>query len=262
MADLSILILSHNKPVFIKEAVQSVLAQTHQNWEAILIDSGVLFRQGFFDFIQDPRIRVRPSGETPEQARTLNMASWCFNNVLRSGELTGDLVLYLCDDDILYPNAFATFWNYYTRLNREPQAMYASEDVGLVEADGRTKTLDRRVADRPAGQYCKGRKLDCQVDYLQFCHTRAILDQMRTAYKTTEYHREDRGHADHADGIFMEQIGALTTVHNIDEVIGMNRRTPGSINLEYADTAFGRSVALMKAKVKGLRRIIDRGYLF
>ncbi len=48
MADISILILSHNKPDFVKEAVQSVLDQTHQNWEAILIDSGVLHGRGIF----------------------------------------------------------------------------------------------------------------------------------------------------------------------------------------------------------------------
>ncbi|MDB6112523.1 MAG: cgeD, partial [Pedosphaera sp.] len=215
MANLSIIILSHNKPAFVKEALQSVLDQTHQNWEAILIDSGVLLKQGFFDYITDKRIRVIASGESAEQAKKTNMASWCFNRLIRAGELHGELVMYLCDDDILYPQAFETFWGFYTAHNREPQAMYASQDIGLVDSQGATQIIGKRIADRPAGRFCKGRKLDCEVDYLQFCHSRAILEKMRVAYRTDEYHPEDLRRRAYADGVFMEKIGSLTKIHNI-----------------------------------------------
>src|SRR4051794_34427986 len=113
MPNVSIIILSHNKPDFVKEAVQSVLDQTHQDWEAVLIDSGVLLKQGFFDYIKDERIEVVPSGETPEMAKQMNIASWCFNKLLRSGRLQGELIMYLCDDDVLYKEAFETFWDFY-----------------------------------------------------------------------------------------------------------------------------------------------------
>src|SRR5690349_2212830 len=112
MADVSIILVSHNKPQFVKEAVQSVLDQTFQNWEAVLVDSGVLLNQGFFKYIKDKRFTVMPSGETPELAQTKTMATWCFNNVLNSGKLSGELIMYLCDDDILYPKAFETFWKF------------------------------------------------------------------------------------------------------------------------------------------------------
>lgn len=46
MPDLSILIVSHNKPRFAKAAVQSVLDQTYSSWQGILMDSGVLLNQG------------------------------------------------------------------------------------------------------------------------------------------------------------------------------------------------------------------------
>ena len=142
MADLSIIITSHNKPRFAKEAVQSVLDQTHSKWQGILVDSGVLLNQGFFDYLRDPRLQVIPSNETPELARTRNMASWCFNRVLNSGQPTGELIMYLNDDDLLYPEAFATYWNFYQEHNREPQAMYASQDIGLVDAEGKTQISD------------------------------------------------------------------------------------------------------------------------
>jgi hypothetical protein len=253
MPDLTILIVSHNKPRFAKAAVQSVLDQTHRDWQGILMDSGVLLSQGFFDYLKDPRLKVIPSGETPEQARTSNMASWCFNRLLNSGQVTGELIMYLNDDDLLYPEAFETYWSFYKQHDRAPQAMYASQDIGLVDPDGKTQVIGRRVADRPGGRSCKGRKLDCQVDYLQFCHTAKILEKFREAYKTTHYHSEDKRDAHHADGIFMEQIGALTKVYPIDKVLSMNRRTVQSANLEYSASPLGRLMVLFRAKLRGAR---------
>jgi hypothetical protein len=259
MADLSILIVSHNKPRFAKAAVQTVLDQTHPDWQGILMDSGVLLNQGFFDYLKDPRLKIIPSGETPEQARTSNMASWCFNRLLNSGQVAGELIMYLNDDDLLYPDAFETYWNFYQQHDRAPQAMYASQDVGLVGPDGKTQIIGHRGADRPGGRFGRGRRLDCRVDYLQFCHTAKILDKFREAYKTTEYHSEDKRDAHHADGIFMEQIGALTKVYNIDKVLSMNRRTVQSANLEYSASPLGRLMVLFRAKLRGAReRLFSR----
>ena len=253
MPDISVIILSHNKPTVVKQAVQSVLEQTHQNWEGVLVDSGVLFNQGVFKDLNDPRLKVRASGEPPGFGKTTNMASWCFNRWLNSGQVRGELILYLCDDDLFYPEAFATLWNFYTEHNREPQAMYASQDIGLLGRDGQTRVIGQRIAKRPAGKFCRGAKLDCKVDYLQFCHTAKILTKFREIYQTDRYHNEDRRTGHHADGIFMEQIGKLTTVHPINKVLSMNRRTETSINLEYATTPLGRAWAMLKAKGKGAR---------
>src|ERR1043166_3212174 len=135
MPHFSIIIVSHNKPQLVRQAVQGVLDQTHGNWEAVLVDSGVLLNQGFFSYLSDSRVRIIASGETPEMGRTTNMASWCFNQVLNSGQVTGELIMYLCDDDLIYPEAFETYWNFYVQNDRVPQAMYASQHIGLVQRD-------------------------------------------------------------------------------------------------------------------------------
>ena len=254
MPEISIIIVSHNKPVLVKEAVHSVLEQSHGDWQAILVDSGVLYGQGFFDFIADNRFEVRPSGEAAGAGQTRNMASWCFNEVLNSGDVKGDLVMYLCDDDLLYKDAFATFCRFYRKHGREPQAMYASQDIGLLKPDGTTQIVGQRRARRLAGRFCKGAKLDCRVDYLQFCHTTKILQRFRETYGTDRYHSESKADAAHADGIFMEQVGALTTVYNIDQVLSLNRRTPDSANLAYSTTRVGRFFDLVCANYKGLVR--------
>jgi hypothetical protein len=137
--------------------------------------------------------------------------------------------------------------------------MYASQDIGVVDLQGKNQIIGRRIADRPAGRFCRGRKLDCQVDSLQLCYTSKLLENFRQAYKTTHYHSEDKRDAHHADGIFMEQLGALTKIYNIDKVLSMNRRTADSVNLEYASTPLGRLRATLRAKIKGTRdRIFSR----
>ena len=253
MPEVSIIIISHNKPQSIKEAVQGVLSQSHKNWEAVLVDSGILLSRGFFGYLDDCRVRVIPSGETVGLAKTRNMGAWCCNKVLNSNLITGELVMYLCDDDLLYPDAFETYWNFYQQHDRVPQAMYASQDIGLVDPDGKTQIIGHRLADRPAGRFCKGQRMDCQVDYLQLCHTAKILDKFREVYKTAQYHSEDKRDAHHADGIFMEQIGALTKVYNIEKVLSMNRRTAESANLEYSASTFGRLLVTLRAKLRGAR---------
>ena len=221
----------------------------------------MLLNQGFFSYLNDPRIKVVASGETPELARTKNMASWCFNRLINSGQIKGELVMYLCDDDLIYPEAFATFWKFYRDHDREPQAMYSSQHIGLVAPDGTTKVIGERIADRPGGKFCKGRRLDCRVDYLQFCHTTSILEKFRERYQTTEYHLEDRRYAHHADGIFMEKIGALTAIHPVPEILSMNRRTAESVNLSYSASATGRLFITLKEKVKGAwERMFSRPY--
>jgi spore maturation protein CgeD len=258
MPGVSLIIVSHNKPAFVKEAIQSLLAQTYRDWEAVLVDSGILLNQGFFKDVSDPRLTIQWSGESPGFARSVNVAAWCFNEWLNSGKVKGELIMYLCDDDLLYPEAFETFWKYYSGHNREPQAMYASQDIGLVNELGQTKIIGKRLAKKPAGKFCRGVRLDCRVDYLQFCHSRAMLQKFAAAYKTTRYHSEDKKETSHADGIFMEQIGALTKIHNIEKVLSMNRRTVQSVNLEYSSSSLGRFGILLREKVKGALQRIQR----
>ena len=46
---MTVVIVSHNKPDLLAEAVQSVLDQSFTDWQGILIDSGLLYDRGFFE---------------------------------------------------------------------------------------------------------------------------------------------------------------------------------------------------------------------
>jgi glycosyltransferase involved in cell wall biosynthesis len=213
----------HDKPDFAHEAIQSIVNQRYENWEALIVDSGVLFDAGYYDRLawrKDARVKLIRSQETEGIRRTKAMAPWCFNECFRRGLVTGDLVMYLCDDDLLYPNAFETFATQFG-LNPEAQAMYASQDIGVIHPNGWRAIVGERRATLPGGKHCNGRAMDCHVDYLQFCHRTEVLRM----FPDKEYWPERKATESHADGIFMERIGDRVTIHPIDVKVSQNRRT-------------------------------------
>jgi glycosyltransferase involved in cell wall biosynthesis len=228
MPFISCILLSHNKPDNVGEAINSLLAQTFSDWEAIVFDSGVLHDQGFFSGLpamKDPRFRLIRSWETEELRQTKTVASWCFNECFRKKMLNGSFVVYLCDDDMFYPNAFQTFYDY-AQSNPEAKAMYASIDMTAVPPSGEKVTYHEMIAEEMKGSCCGGGPLDCRVDYLQLCHKAELFD----LFPDEDFWPEDREVIRHADGIFLEKIGSRVPIYPIATKIGENRKVPLSLN--------------------------------
>ena len=224
----SCILLSHDKAAHVGEAIDSLLAQTFPDWEAVVMDSGVLYDRGFFSALpamKDPRIRLVRSWETEEIRRTKTIASWCFNECFRQKLLNGQYVTYLCDDDLFYPNAFQAFHDH-AQSHPEAKAMYASVDMTGVSAGGEKLLFRELLADEAKGSCCGGGALDCQVDYLQLCHKADLFD----LFPEGDFWPEDREVIQHADGIFLEKIGSLVPIYPVPVKIGENRKVPVSLN--------------------------------
>jgi GT2 family glycosyltransferase len=227
----------HDKPEFAKEAIQSLVDQSYPQWEALVVDSGILYDAGYYDQFRwrhDPRIHLIRSTETPELRRSKAMAPWCINQCFRKEMVRGDLVTYLCDDDVYYPNAFETFVAY-AKQNPDILAMYASQDIGVIWPNGKRTITGERRATQIGGRCANGRRMDCEVDYLQFCHRRDVL----TLLGHDEYWPESKETASHADGIFMERIGEHVPIYPIDIKVSQNRRTIRSLYDPVDPDAFG-----------------------
>jgi hypothetical protein len=222
------IVLSHDKPTYVVDALASLAAQTFQDWEAIVFDSGVLHDRGFFDdlaVMRDPRFRLVRSWETDELRSTKTIASWCFNECFRKHLVRAPYVSYLCDDDILYPNAFAAF-HQHIQANTGTMALYGAVRMTVVNERGERLFLRQSPANEIKGRCCGGGRLDRQVDYLQICHH---VDVLKT-FSSDEYWPEEREVIRHADGIFLEQIGRRFPIVPIQATIGENRKVPLSLN--------------------------------
>src|SRR5439155_17165598 len=82
----------HNKPGIAHEAIESIVNQRYPNWEALVVDSGVLYDAGYYDrfaWRHDRRVKLIRSKETAETRRAKAMAPWCFNECFRNGLVSG-----------------------------------------------------------------------------------------------------------------------------------------------------------------------------
>jgi hypothetical protein len=222
------IVICHNKPRYISEALASLAAQTFVDWEAIVFDSGVLYDRGFFDglpLMADPRFRLIRSWETDELRRTKTIASWCSNECFRKNLVRGRYVTYLCDDDLLDPGAFAAFHRF-IETRPDAMAMYGAVDLTVVNERGERFLLREIPARDVKGTVCNGGPLDRQVDYLQICHH---VDVLKT-FPSDEYWPEGRDVIRHADGIFLEQVGRHFPIYPVAGKIGENRKVPESLN--------------------------------
>lgn len=257
------IVLSHDKPDHVVEALASLAAQTFQDWEAIVFDSGALTDRGFFEqqpLFADPRFRLVRSWETEELRKTRTIASWCFNECFRKNLVRGQYVTYLCDDDILYPGALAAFHRYILD-HPGTMAMYGSIDMTVINARGQRLLLRESTAREMKGRCCRGGPLDGEVDYLQLCHH---VDVLKT-FPSDEYWPEAREVIRHADGIFLEQIGGRFPICPVDAKIGENRKVPQSLNdggqrLQVLEAMCHRAerIRRLRRMLPGMTALLDR----
>ena len=100
MPRVSVIIPSHNRPAMLGESIDSVRAQTHADWELIVVDDG-----------SDPPVEISHLGESADgrvvllrNDRPLGQAT---SRELAERVTTGDFILQLDDDDKLSPDTLA-----------------------------------------------------------------------------------------------------------------------------------------------------------
>jgi glycosyltransferase involved in cell wall biosynthesis len=192
---ITCLLPSHNRPDGIRRSIASVLAQTYTDWQAIVLDSGAVKPE--FD---DPRVQVHQTGETEELRRYKWALSVSLNNAIPL--IKGELVCVLCDDDVYYPNALATF----ATIRPEQHAVYAS-----IERDGQPDIMAWEIAGLSSPH-----RMDCRVDGMQICFRRSLLD----TFVDERPWPEELQCQKHSDGVFMDRLGTRCYIWPIPTIIG------------------------------------------
>ena len=111
---VTIITATYNRPEKLREAIESVRAQTYPHWEQIIVSDG-----------PDPRVDALVASYGDARIRAFHtrrfavMGNYQRNAALRHA--TGEYVLYLDDDNVIYPACLETM-----------VGGFAGEDVGYV----------------------------------------------------------------------------------------------------------------------------------
>lgn len=148
---VTVYITNHNYGRFIAQAIESVLSQTFQDFELIIIDDGSTDHSRSIIERYEPHPKVRI---IYQQKRGLNRTN---NIALRAAR--GRYLMRLDADDYLDPHALALLSS---ALDKDPQLGLVFPDYYLVDVEGRVTGLERRhdfsrdvsVFDQPAHGAC------------------------------------------------------------------------------------------------------------
>lgn len=114
---VSVLMPAYNAAAFLEEAIASVLAQTHAEWELLLLDDGSTDgTASIMERFKDPRIRRCSNASNQGYLRSCNTLF---------GQARGHLVTFLDADDTCIP----------TRLERCANAFQQDTDLGFLTTD-------------------------------------------------------------------------------------------------------------------------------
>lgn len=212
----SVILTSYNRPVFVKQAINSVLQQTHPDWELIVVDDGsnAETRSTIKGLIADEPRGFLLDGLEPYPADRSDGCSRlvdCVNIGLERA--TGDVIHYLADDDFYEVGRFKVF----EILFKDPQVIVGFGRLMYTRHDGRPtgrtryyRTID---IDDPRGM----------LDHNQVAHRRDVLS------KVGYWDRDTFTNYD-PDGYFFRKLRALWIFHAIDAVVAYKREH--SLNIQ------------------------------
>ncbi len=131
---ISVIIPTYNREVFVQRALESVLAQTFQDIEIIVIDDGSTDKTAelFEGKYKHPKIRYVNLGTNQGVNKARNRGI---------DEARGDIIAFLDSDDELFPHALETIHTVYTQY----------PDIGFVGAPFRTPDGEVTGLERTTG---------------------------------------------------------------------------------------------------------------
>jgi len=140
---ISVIVPTYNRADIISETIGSVLNQTYQNFEIIVVDDGSIDNtREIIVNINDPRIKyIYQENAGPSAAR---------NNGIKNAQ--GEYVAFLDSDDIWLPE----------KLEKQVNIINDNPDIGMVScwAEGVSHDLKQVL-------YRKASKINCQKDFIR-----------------------------------------------------------------------------------------------
>jgi len=208
----SVVISSYNRPKMVTHAIRSVLAQSVQDWEALIADDGSSDETAAAIALAtggDARFRLLRGVPATDDERRLHRARYAerINEALPL--CTGEIIHYLADDDWFLPGRFAAF----DRLFADPAVMVGYGRLVYCDApNGRSTKGERFPASFQTPRY--------ELDHNQLAHRRACLAAV-PAWPTAGVCAEHG-----ADGCFFDELWRHFSFRAVDWPVAAKRIHP------------------------------------
>ena len=212
MPRVSVLLTTWNRPVMLAEAIGSVLAQTMQDFELIILDDNSddpAVLDVLAKYWADPRVVVYKSNVRPGERAAKVRYAVLANIGLRLAR--GEYVTYLCDDDLYLPRRLEMMA---ARLDQgDCRVVYGTQ---RVERDGEL------VMMRPAASVLHWASMI--VDHSSVMHTAVSAVEAGGWPEDPIYWR-------HADAAFWDRLTAAGHLfYPVPEVTDVHRFHAGSVS--------------------------------
>lgn len=214
---ISCVLTSYNRPEFVRQALRSVVYQTHEDWELIVVDESdsmsIFNALGTFGkAFREHRVHVMHETVTPEERKKVNRLGVNVNAALRAAK--GDLVCYLADDDYYFHTWFEKASEFF-RQNPDKNVGYGrlkhSDSTEMDLQESGTFSYASGVVEDPMGV----------LDHNQVIHRR---------FDPPYPWSEDVGTVMNVDGWYFRMLAQRYEIHPIDAWAAVKR--DHSLNLQ------------------------------
>lgn len=217
MAKVSIILTSYNKPDMVGESIESVLNQTHPDWELFIMDdqSNEITASVIHRYADDPRIAIFFSGVKDEDRYKRTRYAYLINLAL--AQASGEYVSYLTDDTEYKPDRLKKMISYF-ESHPEAQIVYSSQQIEQYNSSGKkiwTMLLEaKEVFTRAANR----------VDHCSVMHTKEIAEKVFSRHGS--YWDDNPLYWYNADAVFWTRMNDFAPFYPILEVLDVTKNTP------------------------------------
>lgn len=200
MPKVSVILTTYNRPEMLRRAVESVLSQTFEDYELIIMDDNssneeqlkyLLELEGGF-FLGQNRIKVYRA-EVQEEERLKSVRYATLINLAMELVAEGDYITYLCDDDFFLPERLEKMVKFLDE-NPDKHVVYGSQGTVYVQSDGSEVGGALREATAVLDN------ADCVVDHSSVMHRYGCFDAVGGWDNGPDLWG-------HADGVFWKKLG-------------------------------------------------------
>lgn len=212
---ITCILTSYNRPKFVRQAIGSVLSQTHQDWELIVVDDSN--RMDIERVVEEfdwgagrgnpgrSRVKVFHTDVPNEERAKVNRLGINVNKGLH--EATGDLICFLADDDYYFPTWFQSADDYFAK-HRHVDVGFGilkySESLEMDLTESGTLNFFNQIIKDPMGR----------LDHNQVIHRRFTPPQLW---------QEDIGTVMNVDGWYFNRLACSHEFHPINAWAAVKR---------------------------------------